>query len=96
MVAISAQRASEAVTTVAAVSEENSAAAEEVSAATEEMAAQVEETVASTQILAELAQNLGESVSVFHLDAASLANTKANTLTVTRPTGSHTRRRQAA
>ncbi len=58
-------------TSVASVSEENSAAAEEVSAATEEVAAQVEETVAATEQLAHMSERLREVIGHFHLDAPS-------------------------
>jgi methyl-accepting chemotaxis protein len=59
---------SQAITSVASVSEENSAAAEEVSAATEEVAAQVQETVAAAQQLADMAEQLQSMVSRFQLE----------------------------
>jgi len=66
--AIGTQHITQAISSVASVGEENSAAAEEVSAATEEMAAQVQETVASTQTLSDLATGLREAVSIFRLN----------------------------
>ncbi len=63
----STQKANQAISNVAAVSEENGAAAEEVSAATEEMSAQVEETVAATTSLSDLTQELLVLVSDFKL-----------------------------
>ncbi|MBA3823979.1 MAG: methyl-accepting chemotaxis protein [Ktedonobacterales bacterium] len=64
---VSTQKANEAITNVAAVSEENGAAAEEVSAATEEMSAQVEETVAATSSLSSLTNELLALVNDFKL-----------------------------
>jgi methyl-accepting chemotaxis protein len=58
---------SQAVSSIAAVSEENSAAAEEVSATTEEMSAQVEEVVASAATLSEMASQLDGLVGRFKL-----------------------------
>jgi methyl-accepting chemotaxis protein len=58
---------------IAAVSEENSAAAEEVSAATEEMSAQAEEVVASAATLADMATQLDGLVARFKLAAAAQA-----------------------
>ena len=56
---------------IAATTEENSASAEEASASTEEMSAQVEEVVASSTVLAELAEGLKTSVSVFQINEGS-------------------------
>ena len=55
----------EAVTSVAAVSEENSASAEVVSAATEEMTAQMQETLGLSQHLSDLAHELRAALDVF-------------------------------
>ena len=60
-----------AVQSIAAISEENSAAAEEVSAATEEMSAQAEEVVASAGSLASMADELDEVVARFVLEGSS-------------------------
>jgi methyl-accepting chemotaxis protein len=59
---------SQAVESVAAVSEENSASVEEVSATAEELSAQVEEVSASAVQLASLAQELQAAVGVFQLE----------------------------
>jgi methyl-accepting chemotaxis protein len=56
---------------IAAVSEQNSAAAEEVSAATEEMSAQAEEVVASAASLAEMAARLNGLVARFRIDSGT-------------------------
>ncbi len=56
---------------IAAVSEENSAAAQEVSAATEEMSAQAEEVVASAATLADMAADLERLVARYRLDSAA-------------------------
>jgi hypothetical protein len=57
----------QAIETIASVSEENSAAVEEVSASAEELNAEVEEVTASAQNLAEMAESLQRVVSHFHL-----------------------------
>jgi methyl-accepting chemotaxis protein len=64
------------ISSIAAVSQENSAAAEEVSAATEEMSAQAEEVVASAATLAEMAQQLDALVAHFKLEAAAQGTAK--------------------
>jgi methyl-accepting chemotaxis protein len=56
-------------TTVAAVSEQNSAAAEEVAAGTSEMALQIDETDISTRSLLETMHQLREAVDAFQLAA---------------------------
>jgi methyl-accepting chemotaxis protein len=56
------------VESIAAVSEENSAAAEEVSAATEKMSAQAAEVVASAESLARMAAKLDALVARFRLE----------------------------
>ena len=66
----SAGTVASAVQSIAAISEENSAAAEEVSASTEEMSAQAEEVVASASSLAQMADELDEVVARFVLEAA--------------------------
>lgn len=58
-------------TSIASVSEENSAASEEVSAATEEMLSQVEETVAAVQHLNAVAVELGAAMEAFDLGNGS-------------------------
>jgi methyl-accepting chemotaxis protein len=64
-----AGRVTSSVESIAAVSEENSAAAEEVSATTEQMAAQAEEVVASAATLARMAEQLDELVARFRIEA---------------------------
>jgi methyl-accepting chemotaxis protein len=54
---------------IAAVSEEQSAATEEVSASTEQMSAQIEEMTAQAQALADTAEQLTRLVARFKLDA---------------------------
>ena len=63
----SAALVSRSVDSIAAVSEQNSAAAQEVSAATEEMSAQAEEVSASAQALSEMADRLDAIVGRFRL-----------------------------
>ena len=63
----SAGLVSRSVESIAAVSEQNSAAAQEVSAATEEMSAQAEEVSASAQALSEMADQLDRIVGRFRL-----------------------------
>jgi methyl-accepting chemotaxis protein len=53
---------------IAALTEESSAPAEEASASTEELSAQVEEVVAAASTLADLAEGLKSSVSIFKID----------------------------
>jgi methyl-accepting chemotaxis protein len=74
-VAQSAQRATEEVSVVVSVSEENSASSEEVAASAEEMAAQVEETLAGSQQLAGMSQELLSIVSQFCLDHETQSDT---------------------
>jgi methyl-accepting chemotaxis protein len=57
------------VDSIAAVSEQNSAAADEVSVTTDAMSAQAEEVVASAESLAEMAAQLDALVASFRLDA---------------------------
>jgi len=57
----------QAIESVAAVSEENSASVEEVSATAEELSAQVEEVAASAQELSSLAEELQRSMGTFTL-----------------------------
>ena len=57
---------------IAAVSQENSAAAQEVSAATEEMSAQAEEVVASAATLADMAAQLDALVAHFKLEGQTV------------------------
>ncbi len=59
---------SRAVSSIAAVSEQNSAAVNEVSAATEEMSAQAQEVVASADSLASMARHLDDLFARFRLD----------------------------
>jgi len=66
-----ADSTSMAVTSIAAIAEENSAAAEEVSAATEEMSAQAQELVASAESLAMMASRLDQLVARFRTDQES-------------------------
>ncbi len=66
----SADQTSGAVSSIAAIAEENSAAAEEVSAATEEMSAQAEELVGSADSLAQMAARLDDLVARFKVDAS--------------------------
>ena len=61
----------QAIESVAATAEENSAAVEEVSATAEELAAQIEEVSASAQELASLAESLDEAVKQFKVDNGS-------------------------
>ena len=68
---ILAATVSQAVESIAAVSEENSAASEEVSAATEELSAQVQEVVASAASLAQMADQLEALVARFKLSSES-------------------------
>jgi hypothetical protein len=63
--AAGSNEASQAIESIASVSEENSAAVEEVSASAEEMTAQVQEVTASAQSLADMAQNLQALVARF-------------------------------
>ncbi|MFA7249481.1 MAG: methyl-accepting chemotaxis protein [Dehalococcoidia bacterium] len=62
-----AQGLGDAVSTIAAVAEENSAAMEEVSASAEEMSAQVDELSASTQGLGEMADRLRDEIGHFRV-----------------------------
>jgi methyl-accepting chemotaxis protein len=64
---------SRSVESIAAVSQENSAAAQEVSAATEEMSAQAEEVSASAQALSDMADGLDAIVGRFQLASRSAA-----------------------
>ncbi len=73
-----ARTVSGSVQSIAAISEENSAAAEEVSAATEEMSAQAEEVVASAASLASMADELDEVVARFALEAGRRAPAPAS------------------
>ena len=61
------------ISSIAAISEENSASAEEVSANTEQMSAQAEEVVASAATLADMARQLDELVARFKLRSDSAA-----------------------
>ena len=67
-VTVTAAEATQSVTAIAAVAEENSAATEQVSASTEEMSAQVEEVTASTFELGQIAETLQEQLSRFKLN----------------------------
>ena len=73
-----AEEVRESMDGIAALTEESSASAEEASASTEELSAQVEEVVASASTLADLANSLKESVSVFKVeDSNESSNTAA-------------------
>jgi methyl-accepting chemotaxis protein len=69
--AASSHVVTQSIGSIAAVSQENSAAAEEVSAATEEMSAQAEQVVAAASQLADMAAQLDAVVERFKLDAAA-------------------------
>ncbi len=72
-----ADQTSGAVSSIAAIAEENSAAAEEVSAATEEMSAQAEELVDSADALARMASQLDALVARFRVEASDPASTSS-------------------
>jgi methyl-accepting chemotaxis protein len=71
----SAGLVSRSVDSIAAVSQENSAAAQEVSAATEEMSAQAQEVSASAQALSDMADSLDAIVGRFQLASRDVAAT---------------------
>jgi methyl-accepting chemotaxis protein len=85
---VSAGLVSRSVESIAAVSEQNSAAAQEVSATTEEMSAQAEEVAASAQALSEMADQLDAIVGRFQLTTAEAEPLVA-------PDGSVVQRRRA-
>ena len=85
-----------AVQSIAAISEENSAAAEEVSAATEEMSAQAEEVVASAGSLAQMADELDEVVARFVLEGSAAGAAPTSIASRQRPSTRMLRRRAGA
>ena len=66
--AVQASQVTGSISSIAAVSEQNTAAAEEVSASAEEMSAQVEEVQGQAEALAETARTLNELMEQFSVD----------------------------
>ena len=62
-----AVKVSEAVTSIAGIAEENSAATEQVSASAQEMSAQAQEVTAATHSLGQMADDLANQISKFKI-----------------------------